>query len=57
MKLGTIKGIKIKLHFSTLLLVGLVGFYAASFFLSLVPEASLVEILLVGIISGIIILF
>ncbi|TFG27741.1 MAG: site-2 protease family protein [Promethearchaeota archaeon] len=57
MKLGTIKGINIKLHFSTLLIVGLVGFYAATFFLSFVPEASLVDIILVGIINGIIILF
>jgi Zn-dependent protease/predicted transcriptional regulator len=57
MKLGTIKGIEIKLHFSTLLIVGLVGFYAAIFFLTLVPEASLVDIILVAIINGIIILF
>ncbi len=57
MKIGTVRGIKIKLHFSTLIIVGLVGFYAVTLFLDLVPEASLVEILLVGIINGVIILF
>lgn len=57
MKLGTIKGIKIKLHFSTLLIVGLIGFYAVTFFLDLVPEASLIDIVLVGIVNGVIILF
>jgi len=56
MNLGKIKGIQIKLHFSTMLIVGLVGFYAATFFLSLVPEASLIDIILVGIINGLIIL-
>ncbi|MFX0073414.1 MAG: site-2 protease family protein [Candidatus Hermodarchaeota archaeon] len=57
MKLGTIKGITIILHFSTLLIVGLVGFYAATFFLTFEPNASFSEILLVGVLSGIIILF
>jgi len=57
MKIGTVRGIKIKLHFSTLIIVGLVGFYAVTFFLSFEPEASLPEILLVGIINGVIILF
>ncbi len=57
MNLGKINGIQIKLHFSTILIVALVGFYSATFFLSLAPEASLIDILLVGIISGMIILF
>ena len=57
MNFGKINGIQIKLHFSTMLIVALVGFYSATFFLSLVPEASLIDILLVGIISGMIILF
>ncbi len=56
MKIGTIKGIKIKVHFSTLLIIGLVGWSASTFFLSLVPEASFPEVLLVGVISGFIIL-
>ena len=57
MKLSTINGIKIKLHFSTLLIVGLVGFSATTFFLSIVPDASIADIMLVAIINGIIILF
>jgi Zn-dependent protease len=56
-KLGKINGILIKIHFSTLVIVGLVGFYSATFFTSLVPEAALLEILLVGVLSGFIILF
>ena len=56
MKLGTIRGIVIKLHFSTLLIVGLVGFSAATFFLSQVPNASLTDIIIVGILNGFIIL-
>lgn len=56
MKLGTISGIVIKLHFSTLLIVGLVGFSAATFFLSQVPNASLTDIIIVGVLNGIIIL-
>ena len=56
MRLGTINGIKIKLHFSTLLIVGLVGFSAVTFFLSLAPDATLTDILIVGVLNGIIIL-
>ncbi|TFG05815.1 MAG: site-2 protease family protein [Promethearchaeota archaeon] len=56
MKLGTIKGIGIKLHFSTILIVGLVGFYASVFFTSLQPDASFTDIILVAIANGIIIL-
>ncbi len=57
MKLGSIKGIEIKLHFSTLVIVGLVGFYSATFFLSLDPNATLTEMIIVAILNGIIILF
>ncbi|MBD3342809.1 MAG: CBS domain-containing protein [Candidatus Lokiarchaeota archaeon] len=57
MKLGTIKGIGIKLHISTLLIVGLVGFYAATFYSSFVENVSLIELIAVGIINGFIILF
>ena len=56
MKLGTIKGIAIKLHFSTIVIVGLVGFYSATFLLSLDPKATLTELILVAVINGIIIL-
>ena len=56
MRLGTINGIKIKLHFSTLLIVGLVGFSAVTFFLSQVPDATLIDIIIVGVLNGIIIL-
>ncbi|MHA1804779.1 MAG: site-2 protease family protein [Promethearchaeota archaeon] len=57
MKIGTIRGINIKLHFSTLLIVGLVGFYAGYFYLDLVPAASVLELIGVGIFNGFIILF
>ena len=56
MRLGTINGINIKLHFSTLLIVGLVGFSAVTFFLSQVPDATLTDIILVGVLNGIIII-
>ena len=52
-----IKGIKIKLHFSMLLIVALVGFYSATFYYSLIPDASIWELILVGVINGIIICF
>ncbi len=57
MKLFSVKGIEIKLHLSTLFIVGLVGFYAALFYLSLFSQASILEMVFVGIISGVIILF
>jgi Zn-dependent protease/CBS domain-containing protein len=56
MKIGTIKGIKIKLHFSTLLIVALVGFYAASLYYEYVSNPTIWELLLVGIINGVLIL-
>lgn len=56
MKIAKIKGIEIKLHLSTLLIIGLVGFYAASFYAALVPKASIIELITVGLINGIIIL-
>jgi len=52
-----IKGIKIKLHLSTLLIVALVGFYSATFYSSLIPDASIWELILVGLINGVIIIF
>ena len=57
MRLAKVYGIEIKLHLSTLLIIGLVGFYAVNFYFSIFPTASLLELLVVGIISGLIILF
>ena len=56
MKLGTIKGIVIKLHFSTLLIIVIVAYFSATFYLSLVPEAGILDLMFVGIINGIIFL-
>jgi Zn-dependent protease len=56
MKIAKIKGIEIKLHLSTLLIVFLVGFYAADFYYSLNMTAPLIDLILVGLINGIIIL-
>ncbi|MFX1322127.1 MAG: site-2 protease family protein [Promethearchaeota archaeon] len=56
MKLAKIYGIEIKLHLSTLLIIGLIGFYAANFYSLIFPSASLIELFVVGIISGLIIL-
>ena len=55
-KIGKIYGIEIKLRISTLLIVGLVGFYAANFYATVVSTVSLIDLLLVGIINGLIIL-
>ncbi len=57
MQIGTIKGIAIKVHYSTIIIVGLVGFYAGFFYLSIVPTASIVDAVILGLINGIIILF
>jgi Zn-dependent protease len=55
-KIAKIKGIEIKLHLSTFLIIALVGFYAANFYGALVPTASIVDLLIVGLINGFIIL-
>ena len=55
-KIAKIKGIEIKLHLSTLLIIGLVGFYATSFYVSLFPQASLIELIIIGLVNGLIIL-
>ncbi|MFX1316432.1 MAG: site-2 protease family protein [Promethearchaeota archaeon] len=57
MKLIKIYGIQINLHLTTLLIIGLIGFYAVNFYFSVVVNPSLVEIIIVGLTSGIIILF
>ena len=56
MRIVRIKGIEIKIHLSTLFIVGLVGFYAAAFYINIVSTPSLIELFLVGITSGIIII-
>ncbi|MFX1573663.1 MAG: site-2 protease family protein [Promethearchaeota archaeon] len=57
MKIGKIKGIVISLHLSTLLIVGLIGFYAADLYATLVPGSSIIILIVVGLINGLIILF
>jgi len=56
MKIGRVKGIVLKLHLSTLLIIGLVGISAASFYFTLVLTPSLMELIIVGILSSVIIL-
>ena len=56
MKIGTIKGITIRLNISTLLIIALVGFSAASFYDQMVEGIGLVELILVGILNGVILL-
>ena len=56
MKIGKVNGIAIKLHISTLLIIAIIGFSAASLYVNLVLFPSFVEILTVGIFSGVIIL-
>jgi Zn-dependent protease len=56
MRIGRIKGIEIKLHLSTLLIIGLVGYYAALNYLIIVASPSYIELFLVGFVSGIIII-
>ena len=56
MKIAKIKGIEINLHLSTLFIIGLVGFYAADFYSSLVPGVSLIELILMGILNGVLII-
>jgi Zn-dependent protease len=56
-KLGSIHGIKIKFHLSTLLIIGLIGFYSMSFYLTLVPGAALLDLLIAGLINSVMFLF
>ncbi len=58
MKLIKIKGIQITIHYSTLLIVLMVGYVVASFYSQLtLGAAPLWQLLLIGIINGLIILF
>ncbi len=56
MKVGEIKGIEIDLHSSVLIIVGLVGFYAAELYYSLTGVFNIINFILVGLINGLIIL-
>ncbi len=58
MNLGTIRGIKLKLHYSTFIIAALIGYSAAEFYYAATNGlASWWELLIIGITSGIIILF
>ncbi|TFF85534.1 MAG: site-2 protease family protein [Promethearchaeota archaeon] len=57
MRIGRIYGIEIKLHISTLLIVGLVGFYAATLYNSLTGSLNIPILITIGIINGFIMLF
>jgi len=56
MKIARIYGFDIKISLSTFLIVGLVGFYAANFYSSLVLGATIIDLILVGLINGLVIL-
>lgn len=53
MKIGTIRGIKINFHISTLLIVGLIGYVAADFYYSISGSFIIWQLIVVGVISGI----
>ncbi len=58
MNIGTIRGIKLKLHYSTFIIAALIGYSAAQFYYIVSNGlASWWELLIVGIASGIIIIF
>ncbi len=56
MKIAKIYGFNIKVSLSTLIIVGLIGFYAASFYASIVIGATIIELIVVGLINGLVIL-
>ncbi|MEJ2294439.1 MAG: site-2 protease family protein [Candidatus Lokiarchaeota archaeon] len=56
MKIAKIYDFDIKISWSTFLIVGLVGFYAASFYGSIVLGASIIDLIVVGLINGLVIL-
>lgn len=57
MKVGKINNIEIQLNFSTLVIVALVGYYAAFILYLEDPNSSLLILFIVGIVNGVIILF
>lgn len=56
MKIARIYGFDIKISLSTFLIVGLVGFYAANFYASIIFGATILDLIVVGLINGLIIL-
>ncbi len=56
MKIGTVKGIELKLHLSTLIIVGLVGFYAAQLYYAVTGNSDIINFIIIGLINGFIIL-
>ncbi len=58
MNIGTIRGIKLKLHYSTLIIAILIGYAAGSFYYAVTDGTAIWwELLIIGIASGIIIIF
>jgi len=57
MKIGTVYGIEIKLNISTFIIVGLVGFYAASFYTNLTGSFNIPVLIIIGLLNGFIMLF
>ena len=56
MKIAKIYGFDIKISLSTFLIVGLVGFYAANFYSTIVLGATIIDLIVVGLINGLVIL-
>ncbi|MEJ2252604.1 MAG: site-2 protease family protein, partial [Candidatus Lokiarchaeota archaeon] len=56
MKIAKIKGIDIKLHLSTLIIVALVGFYAGSEYYILTKSLDWLILIVIGLITGVIML-
>jgi len=56
MKIAKIYGFDIKIRLSTFLIIGLVGFYAANFYASIIAGATILDLVVVGLINGLVIL-
>ena len=56
MKIGTINGIKIKLHISTFLIVALIGYTVAQMYFFLAINPTIYELILIGLLNGFLIL-
>jgi len=56
MKITKIYGFDIKIRLSTFLIIGLVGFYAANFYASIIAGATILDLVVVGLINGLVIL-
>jgi len=56
MKIATIKGIEIKMHLSTLAILGIVGYYAANYYFIITGVLDIISLIIVGIINGLLML-